>query len=233
LISRHAATTRLPTKLPGTLLLGVALALVAAPSRAEDTFGERTAATPSLARVEQEQSSEDGVYGRLAGDLTLAVAAGGEADFSSDAARLAFMASGRYFSTVGVYGALREGVSDDDDVERILSTGVLVEPLFVTRAVYNMQQGPAFWDLALDSIGLSFGAFWAQPTGGDLGDERGAELGLGAGLPLLGTAAGPWLRTNGFLRWDEASSGSTSLWVTLEWRALLNTGLTGGHNIGD
>ena len=75
------------------------------------------------------------------------------------------------------------------------------------------------------------GVYWAEPMGGSLGNQRGAELGLGAGLPLLGTAAGPWFRINGQMRWDETSSASTSLWVTLEWRALLNTGLTGGQNL--
>jgi hypothetical protein len=233
LSSRHASPARWTSRRLTSTLAGVALVFISAPAGAADAFGERTTSTPALARVEPETASGDGVYGRLAGDLTLAAAAGVEVDFSSSMARPLFMATARYFSTVGVYGVLREGIASDDDAERILGTGVLVEPLFVARAVKNMQQGPAFWDLALDSVGLNFGVFWAEPMGGDLGDQRGAELGLGAGLPLLGTAAGPWLRVNGQLRWDEASSASTSLWVTLEWRAIMNTGLTGGQNIGD
>ncbi len=229
--SRRASFTSGAFGQLGAALFGVAVAFVSTPASAEDTFGDRTTSTPALARVEVESASGDGVYGRLAGDLTLGAAAGAEVDFSSSDVRLLLMATARYFSTVGVYGVLREGLAREDDAERILGTGVLVEPLFVARAVKNWQQGPAFWDLTFDSVGLNFGVYWAEPMGGNLGDQRGVELGLGAGLPLLGTAAGPWFRVNGQVRWDETSSASSSLWVTFEWRALLNTGLTGGQNL--
>ncbi len=206
---------------------------LASPLRAEDMFGVRSTDTPRLARVEEETASGDGIYGRLDGDLTLAAAAGAEVDFSSSDARAMLLVTARYFSTVGVYGVARESLSDGDAFERIWGTGVLVEPLFVARAVKNLEQGPAFWDLTLDSIGLNFGAFWAEPRGAALGSQRGAELGLGVGVPLIGSFEGPWLRANGQLRWDETSSGATSLWVTLEWRGLLNTGLTGKPSLVD
>ncbi len=208
--------------------------LLAAPklARAESAFGESTTDTPEKAIVADEsESSGDGVYGRIAGDLSISAAAGIEVDFTSPANRLLLGASVRYFSAVGPYFVLREGFDADDDYERLIGAGVLVEPLFLYRAVKNLERGPQFMDLTLDSISLSVGAFWAEPMGGSLGNERGVECGLGVGVPLIGAAAGPWLRTRGVARVDEAGNGAGSLWITLEWQAFLNLGLSSGPEL--
>jgi hypothetical protein len=210
------------------------VALLAAPTlaHAESAFGESTTDTPEKAIVTDEsESSGDGVYGRIAGDLSISAAAGIEVDFTSPASRLLLGASVRYFSAVGPYFVLREGFDEDDDYERLLGAGVLVEPLFLYRAVKNLERGPQFWDLTLDSISLSVGAFWAEPMGGSLGNERGIECGLGVGVPLIGEAAGPWLRTRGVARVDEAGHGAGALWITLEWQAFLDLGLNSGPEL--
>lgn len=201
-------------------------------ARAESAFGESTTDTPDKAIVTDEtESSGDGVYGRIAGDLSISAAAGMEVDFTSPANRLLLGASIRYFSAVGPYVALREGLDEDDDYERLLGAGVLAEPLFLYRAVKNLERGPQLLDLTLDSISLSVGAFWAEPMGSSLGNERGIECGLGVGVPLIGAPAGPWLRTRGVARVDEAGNGAGSLWITLEWQAFLNLGLSSGPEL--
>lgn len=208
------------------------LALLPSLAHAESAFGERTADTPEKAVVTDEGTSTgDGVYGRLDGDFSVSPAAGGEVDFRSSSVRLLLGATVRYFSAVGPYVAYRESFEESDELERILGAGVLIDPLFLFRAVKNQERGPQFLDLTLDSLSLSIGAFWQQPEGGSFGEERGAEGGVGFGVPLAGTASGPWLRARGVGRIDEAGRGGGSLWLTLEWQVFLNLGVAAGPDL--
>jgi hypothetical protein len=170
------------------------------------------------------QTRDDGVYGRFVGDLELGVGLGAEIDSPS---RGALRASAHYFSMAGVYFTYRDAFSDTDaGDQRLLGFGIDLRPAFIPRWARNLQQGPAFFDLWIDSISLGLGAFWAEPPGGDFGATRGFEASLGAGLPLFGSAPGPWLEARGTLRWADRAEAEPSVLVLLGWHAYLLTPLT-------
>lgn len=166
----------------------------------------------------------DGVYGRFAGHWALSVGAGLEATPVSGTARPSALASLRFYQTAGLSLALAQAVDDGDPLERTLSPTVVIEPLFLLRWSGDHEYGRAFWDLTLDSISLSVGAVIAEPRGGTFGDAAGLRLGLGAGLPLLAKASGPWLRLGG--RMDSGLSASVvgAFWANLEWQWFLPGG---------
>ncbi|HEU5077307.1 MAG TPA: hypothetical protein VFU02_24115 [Polyangiaceae bacterium] len=176
----------------------------------------------------------DGVYGRFDGDVDLALSLG--AELESDVERLLVAASAHYFWTAGVYGTFREAMGDDSDevqTRRLFSVGVDVRPLFVPRWSLDLQTGPATLDLMLDSISMSAGAYFAPADEG--ARRRGFETTFGAGIPLTGAAAGPWLSARYDVRWPEAGDASTSVWLMLSWHVLVSTPLvsnTGARALG-
>jgi hypothetical protein len=96
--------------------------------------------------------------------------------------------------TAGVYARYSDAFGGADQrPERVVSFGVDVRPLFLPRFALDLEQGPAWLDLMLDSLSLDGGAYFAKPRRRDFGDERGFEAGLGFGLPLCGSARGAWL----------------------------------------
>lgn len=169
----------------------------------------------------------DGVYGRFDGDLSLSV--GGGAELALDPAHPRWLGSLalRYYSLVGVYTTYRESFDEDDPIRRGLSAGLLVEPLFLLRWTRAEGGASAFWDLVIDSLGVSAGAALLQPRGEDFFDPRGrgVELGLGLGVPLFAWAEGAWLRTRGLVRWRDDGSADTVLWLTLEWQSFFQSPL--------
>jgi hypothetical protein len=217
--------------------LALALALVSfrpSGARAQDDApirwepGRRTTSdVKGQIEAPEAESITDGVYGRFDGDLQLALGGGLELDRHGNrgALRLAL----HYFSMIGVSSSFAERVGRGGS-KRVVAIGVDLRPAFIPRWTENMQQGPGMLDLALDSISLGVGAFWAHPEAGDFGDARGFELSGGFGLPLLGRASGPWLEARALGRWPEqsvAASGrgeAVALFV-LSWHAFLTTPL--------
>ena len=170
------------------------------------------------------QMHDDGVYGRFLGDLELSLGLGAEIDSPT---RGAARVTAHYYSMAGVYAVYRDAFSDADDGDRrVLGFGIDLRPAFIPRWARNLQQGPAFFDLWIDSISLGLGAYWAQPPGADFGAARGFEASLGAGLPLLGSAPGPWLEARGVLRWGERAEAEPSVLVLLSWHAYVLTPFT-------
>ena len=169
----------------------------------------------------------DGVYGRFEGDLELTLGAGVELDDSGQRAsgRLAL----HYFSMLGIATSYGERVGGDG-AERVLVVGVDLRPAFIPRWARNMEQGPGFVDLAVDSISLGMGAFWATPPGESFGERRGFELSGGLGVPLFGRAPGPWLEARAIGRWadpngvDESRGEALGLFM-LSWHAFVSTPL--------
>jgi hypothetical protein len=197
--------------------------------------GDRTASElPGEIRRSDGASTVDGVYGRFDGDLDLALSLG--AELESDVQRLLVAASAHYFWTAGIYGTYREALGDGrDDVpaRTLFSVGVDVRPLFVPRWSLDWQTGPATLDLLLDSISLSAGAYFAPADEGAA--RRGFEVTFGAGVPLMGTASGPWLSARYDVRFPEAGDTSTSAWLMLSWHLLVSTPLasnTGARALG-
>ena len=137
------------------------------PTGTEDPFGGRS--RPADSRLEAspahrdaadrrgdfDQATVDGVYGRFDGDLSLALGAGGELGFDPASPRLLGTLTLRYYSLVGIYAGYREGVRDRDPLARGISAGILLEPLFLLRWTRGATTGSPFWDLTLDSIGIS------------------------------------------------------------------------------
>jgi len=149
-------------------------------------------AVPSARRVHAPLPGSDGVYGRFDGTLALAASAG--AELEAGEARGALKLSAHYLWTAGVYARYSDAFGREDQrPARVTSLGIDVRPLFLPRFALDYEHGPAWLDLALDSLSLSGGAYFAAPPHGDFGDTRGFETGLGFGVPLCGEARGLWL----------------------------------------
>jgi len=191
---------------------------------------------PAIARAEgvdvarkinfKADSSHDGVYDRFDGDIELALAAGAEFGSAGSAAPV-LHGSAHYFSIAGIYTAGRFKVSDGSAAS-LFDLGIDVRPLFVPRWAKGYEAGPAFWDLTLDSISLSLGAFWAGKSQ-SRESERGFELGLGFAVPLTRGAAGPWLEPRGSLRFPDSGPRDEAVLVMLSWHGFVISPLIGSQ----
>jgi hypothetical protein len=153
-----------------------------------------------LAPHARAEDGGDGIYGRLDNDLELRVQAG--AAFAAGGPGLAASLSAVYVSTAGIYVHYTDALGKDAPrVTRSIAGGVHLQPFFIGRALTNLEHGPAFVDLLVDSFAFEVGTFWAQPRGGTLGSRPGLELALDVGLPLIGRATGPFLGVRTALRW--------------------------------
>jgi hypothetical protein len=151
-------------------------------------------ATSSPARAE-----DDGVYGRLDGDLELRAEAG--AGFASGGPSFAAGVSALYLGTAGLYVHYTDAFgSRGADVTRSIAAGLHLEPLFLARYASDLEHGPARLDLLVDSFGLEIGSFWSAPRGYGLAAEPGLELAATLAIPVLARASGPFLALRGALR---------------------------------
>jgi hypothetical protein len=179
---------------------------------AEDTAQDRRPHAPS--------PGDDGVYGRFDGSLDLGLSAGVELEEREP--RAALRVSGHYWWTAGAYLRYSDGFgSNERRPLRALSMGIDVRPLFLPRFALDLEQGPAFVDLLLDSLSLSAGAYLAQPEDAAFADERGFDLGLGCGVPLLAQAAGPWLEARAERRFADRTDGAWLFTLSLAYRTLI------------
>jgi hypothetical protein len=202
---------------PPTSLLalgfGFAALLLCSGARAEND------APPPAKHTHAPLPGSDGVYGRLDGSLALSASAG--AELEAGERRGALKLSAHYLWTAGVYARYSDAFgSEDQRPARVASLGVDVRPLFLPRFALDLERGPAFWDLALDSFSLNAGAYFAKPGGRDFGDERGFETGLGFGLPLLADAAGPWLEARAERRFADRGDNTWLFTLSLAYHAL-------------
>ncbi|MEZ4372667.1 MAG: hypothetical protein R3B07_17725 [Polyangiaceae bacterium] len=154
----------------------------------------------------------DGVYGRFDGDLVLGLNAG--ARFAPDQGYGGLL-SLHDFSTVGLITAFVVNPDDDAAEKSSLSVELDLRPLFLPRWLLDLEQGPAWLDLFIDSLSLGFGGYWA--TGQEFGDSSGLVGSVGIGLPLSGAAEGFWLRARGSRRFDTEEH---SVFVTLGYDLL-------------
>ena len=193
------------------------------------------ALTPRLARAEGKSarsvtaSANDGVYDRFDGDLDLGLALGAEFGSAGRGAP-ALRASAHYFSIAGVYvaGRIKAG---NESAPSLFGLGVDLRPLFVPRWAKGYETGPGFLDLTLDSLSLSLGAFWARPAAQAAESSRGFDVQLGFGLPLLSTAAGPWVEARGVLRYPDGASREEAVLVALSWHGFVTTPLSRGSGL--
>jgi hypothetical protein len=164
----------------------------------------------------------DGVYGRLDGDLGLAIGALAEADFTRRVVRPGAVGTLRFYQTVGVYIGLSQSVEATDPLERRLVAGFVLEPLFILRWPEYRHSGRAFWDLTLDSIGLHGGVAIHEPRGGNFGSAVLANVGVGLGVPLTNRAEGLWLRTRLDVELGNPAPAFIG-WVGLEWQFMFES----------
>lgn len=167
----------------------------------------------------------DGVYGRFRGNTDLSLKLGGMLRDEGLAGSVG--ASVHYYSSLGLTGDYSESLVADSLHARSFSLGVDLRPLFLPRWLLGLERGPAWLDLALDSLALGFGAYFSDSEL-EGGGTRGAWLSLGAGVPLIGDAAGPWLELRGLRRFPDptamASAAHNALFVYLSWHHLLQIG---------
>jgi hypothetical protein len=143
--------------------------------------------------------ADDGVYGRLDGDLELRIEAG--AGFASGGPSLAAGAAALYLGTAGIYAHYTDALgSHAPDVARSFAFGLHLQPLFLARYASDYEHGPARLDLLVDSFGLEIGSFWDAPRGHGLRSVPGLELATTLAIPILARGNGPFLALRGALR---------------------------------
>ncbi len=198
------------------LLIGVALS-------------PRSAHAQSKSVLSDSDETNDGVYDRFDGDLDLGLALGAEFGSAGRAAPT-LRASAHYFSIAGVYvaGRIKAG---DASAPSLFGMGVDLRPLFVPRWAKGYETGPGLLDLTLDSLSLSLGAFWAQRAAQTAEPTRGFDAQLGFGVPLLATAAGPWLEARGVLRYPDGASREEAVILALSWHGFATTPFSRGSSL--
>ena len=186
--------------------------------------------TPAIAHA----TDDDGAYGRYDGDLDLRIGAG--VGLMQEGPSLSAFASALLLSSAGVYVNYLDAFDDSRRVPRSISTGLVIEPMFLARTAFNLQIGSGRLDLAIDSFAIGFGAYWTiprQPT--NPMNEPGLEFSLGFGLPFLARASGPVLGFRAALRASPAAMAGSEkfglveqgayLSITLAWRQLVSVHL--------
>jgi hypothetical protein len=148
---------------------------------------------------------EDATYGRVEGDLTLVAGAGGVVAPRGPRGEAELRV--RYLESVGIFAAYEDGpfFASQAEPARFFLAGAEVRPLFLFRWLKGHETSHAVLDLVIDSIGLEFGATFAQPAGGGFASSPGVEVGLGSEVPVLGRGTGLWVGLRGGLRWSEAA----------------------------
>jgi hypothetical protein len=172
--------------------------------------GDRTTSRLPGDMSHSHQSRADGVYGRFDHPFDLGLEGG--AELGNAGAAGALLASLHYLFMAGIYVGYSDALGQGSlPSSRTVSLGVDLRPAFIPRWSEGMQEGPSFVDLTVDSISLGLGAYFREPRERPFGDRRGLELSLGLGVPLVGTAEGPWLGARGILRWDDPSEKSSEM----------------------
>ena len=185
---------------------------------------------PRVARADSADRSgraHDGVYDRFDGDLDLGLALGAEFGSVGQAAP-ALRATAHYFSIAGVYvsGRVKAG---EQSAPSLLGVGIDLRPLFVPRWAKGFETGPGFFDLTLDSLSLSLGAFWSERASRAPESSTGFDAQIGFGLPLFASAGGPWLETRGVLRYADAAAREEAIIVALAWHGFATTPFSEAH----
>ncbi|WP_437785092.1 hypothetical protein [Sorangium sp. So ce1097] len=197
--------------------------------RARATALAGAAALAALAGASTAHAENDGAYGRLDGDLDLRAGAG--ASLAAGGPALSARAAAVYLQTAGLYAHYTDALgAEGTPVARSIAGGVLLQPLFLARYASDLERGPPWLDLFLDSVALGVGSFWEAPPRAGLAPEPGLELSLSLDVPLLGDATGPFIGLRGALRFrgpelagaESARDAQRALLsVTLSWHHVL------------
>lgn len=173
-------------------------------------FGHARAAQVRSLDPDANGHEGDGAYGRFDGDLDLGLGAGPNVAFTGDEVGVAVRGTAFWYSTVGLDLLYAEALSSAPSLERRLGVGAALRPLFLIRWSKALETGPAVLDLALDSLSLGVGASFGQLPQRDFGSRTAFEASLGFGVPLSGTAPGPWLEFRAGLGLPHPQAGDAS-----------------------
>lgn len=166
-------------------------------------------------------TDDDGAYGRYDGDLDLRIGAG--VAVMQEGPALAAFASAMLLSSAGVYVHYMDAFDEGRRIPRSISTGLVIEPLFLARTAFNLQIGSGRLDLAIDSFAIGLGAYWTIPRlPTNPLNEPGLEFSLGFGLPILASATGPVLGVRAALRASPAAMSGAERFGLVEQGALLS-----------
>ena len=128
---------------------------------------------------------------------------------------LAGRLSASYLHTAGVYGRYDDSLGlQFEPTARSVGAGVELRPLFLARFGGDLEQGPAYFDLFVDSLSIALGAYGAALSADDCSGTGldcwrvGVELGAGVELPLLPHADGPFIALRGGGRWPAGPRGA-------------------------
>lgn len=169
-------------------------------------------------------AEDDGVYGRFRGDTDLSLKLGGMLRDEGLAGSVG--GSAHYYSLLGITADYSESLVADGPDARSFSVGLDLRPLFLPRWVLGLERGPAWLDLTLDSLAAGFGAYVSDAEV-DGRNTRGLWFSLGAGVPLLGSASGPWVELRALRRFPDqtaALEAHNALFVYLSWHHILQLG---------
>jgi hypothetical protein len=193
----------------------------------------------------------DGAYGRLAGDIALGADVGASAELGDfePGGSLAVRIGLFYLYTVGITVQYNDrlGLADAEDdggMTRSVAPGVEIRPLFLGRFAQDLEHGPAYADLILDSFGIALGGYVAWPPPGDCAaapgpcPDHGMELAVGAEVPFLPQALTPYVAVRAAMRWSlagrtaavDAPPPEALLTLTFGYRHLFTTHLV---DVGD
>ena len=155
---------------------------------------------------EARASDSDGAYGRFDGDVTLAGGLG--VSLAKHEVGGAFGARALFLSTAGPWLAYADGFEQDGaKTLRSAAFGVSVAPLFPGRYASNLEQGPAFLDLMLDSVAIDLGAFFSESPKAGWAHDPGLDLGVSLSVPLGDNASGLFVDLRGSARWTASALG--------------------------
>lgn len=204
--------------------------LAGEPARAEpDAFGRRTTAQVHSVDPDADHHQGDGAYGRFDGDLDLGLGAGPALAFSNGQMSVEVRGIARWYYSAGLYVAYGETLAPHPDIERRLGFGLELTPLFLLRWRKAQERGPAVFDLALDSLALGLGASLATEHGHDFGNRHAFEGSLGFGMPLAGTAPGPWLEFRATTTLPKPVAGEAQVFLLLSWHFAVVTPIVAAH----
>jgi len=177
--------------------------------------------------------SVDGVYGRLSGDLVLSVEGHGAmlSTASQTVPAVGAVLRARTLDMTGLalgYDRAVQGARYD-----VLWAAVDLRPAFLARLVSDLQHGPRWLDLVLDSLGVELGGAWVRP-GSDGLRGFGMVLGGGVELPLWwrggdGVTLRLGARYMAVRPWDQRGSGrddsAVEITAGLVLRQMVQSGL--------
>lgn len=188
-------------------------------------YGHRTTAPVRSVNPDADHHRGDGAYGRFDGDLDLSLGAGTTLALSHGDVGLGLRGLGRWYSTLGLYATYAETLTPEPELERRLGFGLELTPLFLVRWSQALEKGPAVLDLALDSLALDAGVSLLTPPDRGFASRAAFELAAGFGVPLAGTAPGPWLEFRAGFGLPHSEATEATALLLFSWHFAVTTPL--------